>query len=460
MDTDGIEMTRPSATSRWRAWTAVAALVLLLPNALHPGPAAGAADRAPTRAPTWAISGQGLRVVSADRVDDRLVEMVVATGALARPVRIEVLLPTGYSSTARSYPVLYLFHGTGGGAPDWTTEGDVRAATAHLPLIVVMPDGGYDSNGGGWWTDWVDQHTALGAARWETFHIDRMIPWIDAHLRTITDRSGRAVAGLSQGAFGAFSYAARHPDMFVSAASFSGPLDLAESPPAQLLGPLVVGGIMMASNRVQPFAPFGDPVTHASTWRGHNPASLVTNLRGTDLRLWSGNGFPGPADLGLVPPPLPDPIEIAVHESSVLFARAADAAGVRYVFDDYGAGLHRWHHWNRDLREYLPHLMRVFAAHRPPPGRISYRSVDGRYAQWGWQVRVRRSSGPAFTGLSGASARGFTYTGADAAVVTTAPIVSDGRHRVIVGTASRVVGARGHRLRIEVPAGTVRVRIR
>mgnify|MGYP006146009237 CR=1 FL=1 len=31
-------------------------------------------------------------------------------------------------------------------------------------------------------------------------------------------------------------------------------------------------------------------------WQGHNPATIVSNLRHTDLRLWAGNGEPGPYD--------------------------------------------------------------------------------------------------------------------------------------------------------------------
>ena len=58
--------------------------------------------------------------------------------------------------------------------------------------------------------------------RWETFHIDQLIPWIDHNLRTVADRRGRAIAGLSQGGFCSMSYAARHPDLFGVALSFSG----------------------------------------------------------------------------------------------------------------------------------------------------------------------------------------------------------------------------------------------
>ena len=79
-----------------------------------------------------------------------------------------------------------------------------------------MPDAGKV----GWETNWVDQ--SGGAQAWRDFHVDQLIPWIDANLRTISSKSGRAIAGLSMGGFGAIRYAQDRPDLFTYAASFSG----------------------------------------------------------------------------------------------------------------------------------------------------------------------------------------------------------------------------------------------
>src|SRR3546814_18133939 len=74
--------------------------------------------------------------------------------------------------------------------------------TESLPLIVVIPDGTFDADGGGFYTNWVDQTTSRGVANWETFHTQELVGWIDENFRTIDDRSGRAIVGLSQGGFG------------------------------------------------------------------------------------------------------------------------------------------------------------------------------------------------------------------------------------------------------------------
>jgi S-formylglutathione hydrolase FrmB len=457
VDTDGIE-SRGVTSSR-----AVALVLALLAGALTlTGPGARPAQAAP--APGWATSGQGLTVTAAERVDDRLVRLTVTTKALARPVRVTLLLPQGYDAGARRYPTLYLLHGTSGGADDWTTTGNARQATAGRDLLVVMPDGGYDSNGGGWWTNWVDQGTPLGTADWEDFHVRQLVPWVDAHLRTIPRRGSRAIAGLSQGGFGSFSYAARHPDLFVSAAAFSGAPDIARAPAARTLGAFVVGGIMTGLNGVQPYAPFGDPVQDAVNWRGHNPASLVTNQRHTDLRLWTGNGTSGPYDDVTTDPSFatPDPIENATHQSTLYFADAADTDKVRYTLVDYGNGRHRWPYWNRDLRQYLPSLMRVLAEHRGRPATVSYRSIDRQWTQWGWRVRVDRTEAQRFSSLARASRHGFTLGGARAATVRTPRFYAPRRVLTVrVGPAAprRVRTDALGRLTVRVPARAHAVRV-
>lgn len=363
------------------------------------------------------VDGHGIHVVSAEADGDRLVRVVVSTKALERPVRVNVLLPDGYAGSGRQYPSFYLFHGTSGGADDWLGPGEAPQATAGRDLITVMPDAGYHSNGGSWFTDWVDQETELGAAKWETFHVDQLVPWVDDNFRTVDDRSGRAIAGLSQGGFGAYTYAARHPDLFVAAGAFSGAPDIARHPVAKAGGSAVISGTMTGLNGVQPYAPFGDPVADDVIWQGHNPATLVTNLRDTDLQLWCGNGEPGPYD-DAEPNPASVAVERFTYQSTTFFAEAATASGVDHTFHDYGAGTHTWPYWARDLREWLPHVEQVFAQDRRDPATISYRSIEKTWRQWGWRVATRREAPHAWSGLRNASAKRFTLSGGPAVVTT------------------------------------------
>ncbi len=146
-----------------------------------------------------------IHVVGTTQIDSRQYNVKITTPALGtgHVLDIRVLLPGNYDvDTSVRYPVLYLFHGTSGRASDWVTAGDAEAATAPYDLITVMPDAGFNGNGGGWFTNWYDTATTLGPSQWETFHVNQLIPWVDANLRTIANRNGRAVAGLSQGGFG------------------------------------------------------------------------------------------------------------------------------------------------------------------------------------------------------------------------------------------------------------------
>src|SRR3546814_17281768 len=94
--------------------------------------------------------------------------------------------------------------------------------TESLPLIVVIPDGTFDADGGGFYTNWVDQTTSRGVANWETFHTQALVGWIDENFRPIDDRSGRAIVGISQGAFRSWSYAAPNPWLYGSMSPLSG----------------------------------------------------------------------------------------------------------------------------------------------------------------------------------------------------------------------------------------------
>lgn len=238
----------------------------------------------------------GIHVDGSSQLDARQYDVTVETNALGRPVHVRILVPSDYADTTGRLPVLYLFHGTSGRASDWVTHGDAEAATAGLPLIVVMPDAGFDGNGGGWFTNWVDTATALGPSQWETFHVEQLVPWVDANLRTIAARTGRAIAGLSQGGFGSMTYAARNPDLFASVASFSGAPDIDYDPVIAAGATVIIEGTAYGLDHVEPEAMFGSRVTNEINWQGHDPADLAENLRDVDVWLYTASGLPGPYD--------------------------------------------------------------------------------------------------------------------------------------------------------------------
>jgi enterochelin esterase-like enzyme len=117
----------------------------------------------------------------------------VETSLLNKPLGYLVYLPPGYDSLSdRRYPVLYLLHGQGSTDDQWVRLGINTAADrlietgAIAPLIIVMP---YELN------SLPPDQTNFGQAV-----ATELVPWIDAHYLTRTERVERAIGGLSRGA--------------------------------------------------------------------------------------------------------------------------------------------------------------------------------------------------------------------------------------------------------------------
>jgi len=142
-----------------------------------------------------------------------------------------IYLPPGYETSQRSYPVLYLLHGGGDDQTGWVQFGEVQHITDKAiaegmatPMIIVMPDAntgkrGYSNNATGTW-------------RYEDFFFQEFMPFIEKAYRIKADKHYRAVAGLSMGGDGTFTYALHHPELFSSACPLSagtGPLTIEDA---------------------------------------------------------------------------------------------------------------------------------------------------------------------------------------------------------------------------------------
>ena len=392
-------------------------------------------------------------VVSEQRIDARLRELTLDAPALAASTRVRVLLPDGYESAGhRRYPVLYLLHGAGGDESNWTVAGDAAEATAGRPLIVVMPDGGE----AGWYANW-SNGGAGGPPAWETYHVSELIARIDQRYRTVAARRGRAIAGLSMGGFGAFSYASRHPDLFTAAASYSGGVDLNAELYDQPIGKIAVDGSLALAADFDGATGtdlFGDFTTENILWRAHNPVDLAPNLAGVKLALYTGNGLGG----GPFGPGGQDLVEIGAHQMNVNLHDRLASLGLAHIWSDYGAGGHTWPYWRRDLSETLPWLMQRFANPRPAPRRVTLTAVERSYGAFGWKLKLRRPNAE-FSTLSDADRHRFRLTGSGRALVRTPPRYRPGaRYRVRIRRTGADAVAR-RRLTV-TGSGRIRLRLR
>ena len=131
-----------------------------------------------------------------------------------------VYLPAGYETSQRYYPVLYLLHGGGDDQTGWIQFGEVQhiadsaiKAGGTTAMIIIMPDASATRRG--------FYNNATNTWRYEDFFFQEFIPFIEKSYRIKAEKRFRAVAGLSMGGDGTFTYALHHPEMFSSACPFS-----------------------------------------------------------------------------------------------------------------------------------------------------------------------------------------------------------------------------------------------
>jgi enterochelin esterase-like enzyme len=131
-----------------------------------------------------------------------------------------IYLPPGYEETDRSYPVLYLLHGSGDDHTGWVQFGQVQhiadqaiGAGKAGPMIIVMPDA--NTGRRGYFND------VKGDFNYEDFFFQELIPHVEKEYRVRKERRYRAVSGLSMGGGGSLFYALHRPEVFAAAAPLS-----------------------------------------------------------------------------------------------------------------------------------------------------------------------------------------------------------------------------------------------
>jgi len=219
--------------------------------------------------------------------------------------RAFVYAPPGYDANPRTrYPVLYLQHGSGESERGWVAQGrmnfvldNLLAAGKAKPMIVVM-ELGYAQRPG--------ETGGRGNEAFGDVMMQDLIPEIDKSFRTLTDRTQRAIAGLSMGGGQAMQIGLANLDRFASIGSFS--------------------GAGARNFDVQ------------SSYGGVFKDAAAFNKR---VKLfWVGCGR-----------------EDALFAGSSALHTALDKGGVRHTWSE-GPGLHDWQVWRKHLHEFAPLLFR------------------------------------------------------------------------------------------------------
>lgn len=138
-----------------------------------------------------------------------------------------IYLPPGYDTQPEQrYPTIYFIQGFTGQLDMWRNRSPFRKNFPELadelfakgeapPCILV----------------WVDCWTSLGGSqfldspatgRYHSYLCDEIVPWIDAHYRTLARKEARGIAGKSSGGYGAMITPMLRPDLWGGLATHAG----------------------------------------------------------------------------------------------------------------------------------------------------------------------------------------------------------------------------------------------
>jgi hypothetical protein len=138
-----------------------------------------------------------------------------------------VYTPPGYDGAPdRRYPTVYVIQGYTGHVAMWKnrsayrrpfieTADEVFAEGTAPPAIVVYVDA-WTKYGASQFVD------SPGTGRYHSYLCDEVVPWVDAHYRTLDAARHRGITGKSSGGFGAFITPMLRPDLFGGLASHAG----------------------------------------------------------------------------------------------------------------------------------------------------------------------------------------------------------------------------------------------
>lgn len=184
----------------------------------------------------------------------------VRSDAMNKTVKTVIITPDNYAQKD-SFPVVYLLHGYSGNYADWVNKApEIKNLADRYGLIIVCPDGGY----GSWYWD----SPADPSFRYETFVSDELVTWVDGRYKTIANREGRAITGLSMGGHGALYLAMRHLDVYGAAGSTAGGVDIRPFP--------------LNWDMAKRLGSYAD---HPDQWERHTVINLVHRLTPNSLSL-------------------------------------------------------------------------------------------------------------------------------------------------------------------------------
>jgi len=259
--------------------------------------------------------------------------------------RCYVYTPPAYfeaESAAARYPVLYLQHGAGEDETGWVRQGGVNfimdnvilgnvssffaigPATVKAKEMLVVMGNGYATyaDAGVRNADPSEAYLRPDSKAFGAVLTQELIPFIDRTYRTVANRDGRAMAGLSMGGSQTMAVALTHRDLFSHIGTFSG---------AQFSTPAAAQSAGQATPPFDPKTSYGGALANAEDFN--------RNIR----LLWMGAGT----------------AESALNNALRENADKLRAAGIKLTEYHTPGTAHEWQTWRLCLNKFAPLLFQA-----------------------------------------------------------------------------------------------------
>lgn len=277
--------------------------------------------------------------------------------------RMTVYTPPAYEENASVfYPVLYLLHGSGGDENAWTEAGraaqilDNMIAEGRIkPMIVVMPNGLTDWQAApGEGEEYNREPSAMNVSsmmgQYENTFRNDIVAFIDSRYRTIRNKDGRAIAGLSLGGLHSIFISANNPGLFSYVGLFSAQTTNAMTNARLKRWGNVVDGVQKVVEKIPRFlnTTLGEKFDNLSDRFANGDMQVYGNID-EKLKVQFSSGL--------------KLYYIAVGEDDFVmklnddFRKKLDEGKYPYVYNQTD-GAHSWENWRKYLVDFLPRLFK------------------------------------------------------------------------------------------------------